>query len=135
MSSASTKSNNTNNKKAEVTMATIPPDGSKEKLEEALKEVPSDEALRLTPDIQARFSTFAMQVYPHVPKDSKQYGEMEMVYHAAYLDMLDVLTNVVSTQEEDMGVEIIHCLITQVSQFLKDYQKRVHGAQQPKKEK
>jgi hypothetical protein len=118
-------------------MATLPPDGSKEALAKALSEIPSDRAMELTPDIQARFSTFAGLVYPHVPKDSKQYGEMEMVWHAAYLDMLDVLSTTVTTQEEDMGVEMIHCLMTQCTRFLESYNERVHGKkpQQHKEEK
>jgi hypothetical protein len=116
-------------------MATLQPDGSKEALEKALKEVPSDKATELAPDIRKRFEEFARTVYPHVPSTSKQYGEMEMVWHAAYLDMLDVLTTVVSTQGEDLGAEIIHCLVVQVTQFLQDYQKRVHATQQPKEKK
>lgn len=113
----------------------LPPDGSKESLEQALDKIPSDKAKELTPDIQARFSTFAMQVYPHVLHTSKQYTEMELVWHSAYLDMLDVLTTIVASQNEDTGVDIIQCMALQIGEFLDDYQARVHGQQQPKKEK
>lgn len=102
-----------------------PEEGSAEALAQELKKIPSDRAIEVTPSISKRFDEFTRMVYPHVLTSSKQYSDMKMLWHIAYLDFLDLLTTVpdLSGRDEQFGAEILHCLNHQVTVFLEEYNK------------
>jgi hypothetical protein len=97
------------------------PEGSAEAFAEALKSVPCDEARAAAPDLHERFDSFARQVYPHVLATSKQYMEMEMVWHAAYLDFLEILVNIVAVHREEVGSDIIQVIKDRAVMFIDEY--------------
>lgn len=103
-----------------------PEEGTAEALAQELKNIPSDRAVALAPDINERFESFIRLVYPHVITTSRQYNEMRMIWHVAYLDFLDLICDIpkLTDNDEDLGAEILNCFRIQALKFLDEYKAR-----------
>lgn len=88
------------------------------------KPTPSDKARAAAPSIGQHYKDFARIVYPDLDPESAQYKEMEMVWHVASLNFLEVLAKISEEHDEDEGADVIQCVSEEVNKFLQEYGER-----------